>query len=76
MQCPIDKACINQIRRGIAALHEIQRELQLAAEAGIDCGEQAARCEHALQLSQAIIRVYEPHLRARRAAGEDVLGGE
>lgn len=71
MECPIDKACINSIRRGIATPHEIQRELQLAAEAGIECGEQAARCEHALQLSQAIIRVYEPHLRARRpASGE------
>jgi hypothetical protein len=64
MGCPIDKTTLAGVRKAIATLQELERQINLATEAGIDVAEDAARCVHLQQLAQQIVRVYEPEIRA------------
>lgn len=60
MTCPIDKATMNNLRKAISVLQELERQIEMANQAGIDVSEDAARCQHLSEAAKAIVSVYGP----------------
>lgn len=69
MPCPLDKATLNSIRKGIATCQELERQIELANQAGVDVVEQQARCVHLQELMRKIVTTYDPELRAMGQQG-------
>lgn len=62
MKCPLTKAQLNAVKAAYSTYTQVEREIELAERAGIDCSEERAVCSHMKQAADAIIKTYGPAL--------------